>query len=436
MSPLMTVNIAGAEFKRDPYPFYARARAEAPVCKVTLPDKQTAYLVTRYDDVVQGLKDQRLVKDRKNAMTPEQLRKLPWMPPMFEPLASNMLDQDAPNHTRLRGLVHQAFTSRRIALLAERAQALADSLLDAVASSGKIELIRDYALPIPVTIIAEMLGVPERDRHAFHRWSNAVVKSTASRWGMLALIPTVLRFMRYIRRLVALRRADPQDDLLTALVQASQAGDQLSEDELVAMVLLLLIAGHETTVNLIGNGTFALLRNPQQLARLKAEPALIKPAIEELLRYESPVEMATERYAREDIALAGTAVPRGSLVLLVLASANRDEAQFPRAAELDITRAPNRHLAFGQGIHYCLGAPLARLEGEIAIGTLLRRLPDLRFSTPPEALSWRHGLILRGLDALPLRFTPVRAVVRDAEDRAEDRAEASLAPAGSDAITR
>ena len=175
-----------------------------------------------------------------------------------------------------------------------------------------------------------MLGIPDRDRRAFHGWSNAVIKSTASRWGMLMLIPSMLRFMRYIRRILALRRAEPRDDLLSALVQAEESGDQLSEDELVAMVMLLLIAGHETTVNLIGNGTFALLSNPDQLARLKAEPALIKPAIEELLRYESPVEMATERYAREDIELAGTVIPRGSLVLLVLASANRDEAQFPR----------------------------------------------------------------------------------------------------------
>ncbi len=406
MSPHLKVDITSADFKRNPYPFYARLRADAPVCSVSLPDRRTAYLVTRYDDVVRALKDARFAKDRHNALTPEQLRKQPWIPPMFEPLNSNMLDQDAPNHTRLRGLVHQAFTPRRIALLAERAQQLADSILDRIIQHGRIELISEYALPIPVTIIADMLGIPDRDRRAFHGWSNAVIKSTASRWGMLMLIPSMLRFMRYIRRILALRRAEPCDDLLSALVQAEESGDQLSEDELVAMVMLLLIAGHETTVNLIGNGTFALLSNPDQLARLKAEPALIKPAIEELLRYESPVEMATERYAREDIELAATVIPRGSLVLLVLASANRDEAQFPRADMLDISRAPNRHLAFGQGIHYCLGAPLARLEGEIAISTLLRRLPELHLAAAPEALNWRRGLILRGIERLPLAFTP------------------------------
>ncbi|MCG8347744.1 MAG: cytochrome P450 [Chloroflexales bacterium] len=408
----MNVDISSAAFKANPYPFYAHLRAEAPVCTVTLPDKQNAYLVVRYDDVVQVLKDPRFAKDRHNALTPEQLRKLPWMPPMFQPLTRQMLDQDEPNHTRLRGLVHKVFTPRQIEALAERAQQLSDTLLDAVAARGQIDLIKQYALPIPVTIIADMLGIPERDRHSFHRWSNAIISSTASRWGVLLMIPTMMQFMRYIRRMIKLRRADPQDDLLTALVQAEEVGDQLSEDELVAMVVLLLIAGHETTVNLIGNGTLALLRNPAQLAQLRDDPGLIKTAVEELLRYESPVEMATERYAREDIDIAGTIIPQGALVHAVLASANRDEQQFPQADVLDITRTPNRHMAFGHGIHYCLGAPLARLEGQIAISTLLRRLPDLRFAAAPEALSWRRGLLLRGLEALPLEFTPVARTYR------------------------
>jgi cytochrome P450 len=406
VAPHMNVNVSSPTFKANPYPFYARLRAEAPVCTVTLPDRQTAYLVARYDDVLQALKDPRFVKDRHNALTPEQLRKQPWVPPMFEPLMGQMLDQDGPNHTRLRGLVHMAFTPRRVEQLAQRVQTLADELLDAVAARGQIDLIRQYALPIPVTIIADMLGIPARDRHAFQRWSNAMIASSASRWGMLMMIPTIMRFMRYIRKLIALRRADPRDDLLSALVEAEEAGDQLSENELVAMVLVLLIAGHETTVNLIGNGTLALLRNPEQLARLRADPSLIATAVEELLRYESPVEMATERYAREDVEVAGTIIPRGALVHTVLASANRDEQQFPQADLLDIARTPNRHLAFGQGVHYCLGAPLARLEGQIAINTLLSRLCDLRFSAAPEALRWRRGLMLRGLEALPLSFTP------------------------------
>jgi cytochrome P450 len=212
----------------------------------------------------------------------------------------------------------------------------------------------------------------------------------------------VWAFMRYLRRLFERRRADPRDDLITALVQAEEAGDKLSEDELLAMVFLLLIAGHETTVNLIASGTLALLRHPDQLARLRHDPSLIKSAVEELLRYTSPVEMATERFAREDVIIAGTTIPRGELVLAVIGSANRDERQFEDPDTLRLDREPNRHLAFGQGGHYCLGAPLARLEGQIAISTLLRRLPDVRLAGGPESLRWRRGLFLRGLEKLPL----------------------------------
>jgi cytochrome P450 PksS len=211
--------------------------------------------------------------------------------------------------------------------------------------------------------------------------------------------------MRYVRRLLARRRADPRDDLITALLQVEEAGNSLSEDEVLAMVFLLLIAGHETTVNLIASGTLALIEHPEQAERLRAEPGLIKPAIEELLRFTSPVDIATERYAREEVTIAGTTIPRGALTLGAIGSANRDEAQFPDADTLDLGREPNRHLAFGQGAHYCLGAPLARLEGQIAVATLLRRLPTLRLPVAAESLRWRRGLVLRGLEALPLSYT-------------------------------
>jgi cytochrome P450 PksS len=210
--------------------------------------------------------------------------------------------------------------------------------------------------------------------------------------------------MRYIRKFIRKRRTNPQDDLVSALIRAEEAGDTLSEGELAAMVFLLLVAGHETTVNLIGNGVLALLEHPDQLAKLRNDPTLIKPAVEELLRYSSPVEMATERYAREDVHFAGVTIPRGEMVFAVIASANRDERQFPHPDALDLAREPNRHLAFGLGTHFCLGAPLARLEGQIAIATLLRRFPDLRLTLPPEKLSWRRGLLLRGLEALPVAF--------------------------------
>jgi cytochrome P450 PksS len=216
-----------------------------------------------------------------------------------------------------------------------------------------------------------------------------------------AILPAWL-FLRYVRRLVRMKRAAPGDDLLSELVRAEDAGDRLSEDELVAMVFLLLVAGHETTVNLIGNGTLALLEHPEQLERLRDDPGLIRPAVEELLRYDGPVETATERFAREDVTVAGVTIPQGSLVLAVLASANRDERQFPDPDRLDLTREPNRHLSFGLGIHFCLGAPLARLEAQVAINALLRRAPGLRLAAPRSALLWRRGLILRGLEALPV----------------------------------
>jgi cytochrome P450 len=221
---------------------------------------------------------------------------------------------------------------------------------------------------------------------------------------MLKAIPSALAFLRYIRRLVASRRSDPRDDLLGSLVQAEEAGENLSEDELVAMIFLLLVAGHETTVNLIGNGMLALLENPGQIERLRADPTLIESAVEELLRYDSPLATATERYAREDVTVCGMTIPRGGLVYAVIAAANRDEQQFPDAETLDIAREPNRHLSFGLGPHYCLGAPLARLEGQIAIGTLLNRLPDLRLAVDRKSLRWRRGLVLRGLEAVPVSF--------------------------------
>ncbi len=405
MKVASNVNIASSAFKGNPYPFYARLRAEAPVYSVRLPDKQIAWLVTRYDDVVSVLKDERFAKDRWKALTPKQVAKLPWIPEKFMPLSRNMLDLDAPDHTRLRSLVHKAFTPRLVENMRKQVQRLTEELLDAVQSRGKVDLIRDYALPLPTTVISQMLGIPERDRNRFHRWSSVIVSSTSSKFGMLKAIPNVLSFMRYIRKLIELRRSHPADDLLTALVQAEETGDQMSPDELLAMVFLLLVAGHETTVNLIGNGTLALLEFPDQMEKLRNDPGMIKSAVEELLRFHSPLETATERFAREDLNLAGVAIPHGSLVYAVLASANRDKSQFENADQLDLARANNKHVSFGLGAHYCLGAPLARLEAQIAINTLLRRLPQIRLAIPHQKLQWRKGLVLRGLEALPLEFT-------------------------------
>jgi cytochrome P450 PksS len=403
-SSRQTVNLASPAFKKNPYSYYARLRAEAPVSCVTLPTREVAWLITRYEDAAQVLKDERFVKNSANALTPAQAAQQPWFRKLFQPLKRNMLDLDPPDHTRLRALVQRAFTPRLIEQMRDRVQKLTDELLDQVQVRGGMDLIRDYALPLPTTIIAEMLGVPVEDRHAFHRWSKAMMSAASSTYGLVKAIPNVWAFLRYLRRIVKKRRVHPQDDLISALARAEEAGDTWSEDELVAMVFLLLVAGHETTVNLIGNGTLALLEHPEQWAKLRDDPTLIRSAVEELLRFSSPVEMATERYTREEVTVAGVTIPQGAMVFAVIASANRDERQFPNADTLDLTREPNKHLAFGLGPHFCLGAPLARLEGQLAISSLLRRMPDLRLSVASEALCWRGGLILRGLEALPVTF--------------------------------
>ncbi len=407
MDQALAPDLSSPQFKADPYPFYARLRAEAPVYRTMLPHKQVAWLVTRYEDVLGILKDERFVKDRLSAVSSEENGKMPWVPGVFKPLASNMLDADEPDHTRLRALVRKAFTPRLIEQLRERIHMLCDDLLDAAQRKGGIELISDYALPVPATVIADLLGVPPEDRRKFHRWSSKIVSlspgAETSLEGLRA-IPSAWAFIRYLRKQFEQRRFDPKDDLITALVQAEEAGDKLSEDELLAMGFLLLVAGHETTVNLIASGTLALLEHPEQMKMLMHNPSLIKPAVEELLRYTSPVQIATERFAGEDVAIAETMISRGELVLAAIGSANRDERQFENPDTLDITREPNRHLAFGKGVHHCLGAPLARMEGQIAIDTLLRRLPKLHLAVAPESLRWRQGLFLRGLEKLPLTF--------------------------------
>ena len=305
---IVAPDLASPAFKANPYPFYARLRAEAPVWRATLRDRRTAWLVTRYEDVARVLKDDTFAKDKLNAMDPEQRAKTPWVPGFLKPLERNMLDLDDPDHVRLRALVSKAFTPRLIERLRGRIEALCEELLDAMererGRKGGTDLVAGYALPLPATVIAELLGVPAEDHARFHRWSNRLVSVSSGR-DMLRALPAALSFVRYLRKLVERRRADPEDDLITALIRAEEAGDKLSEDELLAMAFLLLVAGHETTVNLIASGTLALLEHPEQTERLRRDPSLIKPAVEELLRYTSPVEMATERYAREDTEIEG-----------------------------------------------------------------------------------------------------------------------------------
>ncbi len=399
------VDLFDAAFKADPYPAYAELRATAPVHRTTLPDGRGVWLVTRYEDVLAIFKDERFVKDWRKVMTPEQLAQIPPIPEVMEPLSQNMLDTDPPDHERLRALVSKAFTPRLIERMRPRVQAIADVLLDVVEDRGEMDLIDDYAFPLPITVIAELLGVPSEDRNKFREWSDAAVSGNATKEYLeKVLIPHMQAFTDYLRALFKEKHKHPREDLISALVRAEEAGEKLNEDELLGMVFLLLVAGHETTVNLIGNGTLALLRYPEQFRKLREDPSLIKPAVEELLRYDGPVETSTERFAKEDVVIGGTVIPRGEMVLVVIAAADRDPERFRDPDALDITRVDNRHLAFGKGIHHCLGAPLARMEGQIAIGTLLRRMPELRLKEPPESLAWRPGMVLRGLQSLPVEF--------------------------------
>ncbi|MGH9884691.1 MAG: cytochrome P450 family protein [bacterium] len=400
---LPVVDVTSSEFKARAYDYYAKLRAEAPVQAVKLPNRHTVWLVSRYDDVAALLKDARLAKDRNNATGSRPFSRLPGMLGFLQAIERNMLDLDVPHHTRLRGLVHLAFTPRLVERMRSRIEDLSEELLARAIRRGRMDLIADYALPIPLTVISEMLGIPTADQLGFHRWSSAVVAATAKP-NLFRVLPAIWNFVRYLRRIIAAKRERPEDDLISALVAAEESGERLREDELVAMVFLLVIAGHETTVNLIGNGTLALLQWPEQHERLRAEPQLDASAVEELLRYDSPVEVSTERYAREPITIAGVTIPTGALVYGVLASANRDATQFEEPDRLDLGREKNRHLAFGQGIHYCLGAPLARLEGRIAIRRLLDRIPGLELAVPCSALRWRKGLNIRGLEELPVAW--------------------------------
>jgi cytochrome P450 len=402
MQTLTQPDFGSQRFKANPFPFYARLREEAPVFRIKGPTNEVGWLVTRYDDVAQVLKYSNLTKDRFGRMTPEQRAHLPWFVKFFEPLSKNMLNRDPPDHTRLRTLVHKAFTPRLVEQLRSRVQALSDRLLDEAGRKGSMELVAEYALVVPVTIIAEMLGVPSVDYRKFQRWSNRLTSNTNMR-DVLLSIPSLLMFARYLRKLIEQRRAAPGEDLLTALIQAEEAGDTLTPDELLSMVFLLLVAGHETTVNLIAGGTLALLQHPEQLERLRKNPDLIGPAVEELLRYASPVEMSTERFTREDFSVGGVTIPRGDLVFGVIASANRDGSHFKDPDTLDLGREPNKHLTFGLGIHYCLGAPLARRETKIAFDELFDAVGRFEVVTKDDELDYPMGLMLRSPRSLVIR---------------------------------
>ncbi|MGW2558968.1 cytochrome P450 family protein [Streptomyces sp. NPDC001514] len=394
---------ADPAFVADPFPLYRQLREDGPVRRAVIAGGLEAWLVTRYEDGLAALSDPRLSSDVHDASDHRLLQQLPETE--RESMLSNMLRSDPPDHTRLRRLVSKAFTARRVAELRPRIQGITDGLLDAVVPTGRADLVTDFALPLPVTVISELLGVPVEDRHEFQRWTDDMIMRGAEMPDPAVMNAAWQEMRTYLNKLLETKRARPGDDLLGALITARDEEQQLNEDELIAMAFLLLVAGYITTVNLIGGGIAALLAHPDQLELLRSDPELLPGAIEEFLRYDGPVSPGIARFAREDVEIAGVTVPRGATVLIASAIADRDPARFPDPDRLDITRRDNAHLAFGHGIHYCLGAPLARLEGQVAIGTALRRLPGLALAVPPGELRWRPGG-LRGPLSLPVTFTP------------------------------
>lgn len=394
--------------RADPYPFYARLRAEAPVRWDEAAGMDGGWVLTRHADVMAALRDPRVTATRlgppQNAdWLPEEYREAARQ--VFRAMPHQLLFLDPPDHTRLRGLVSNAFTPRLVEAWRPRIVELANELLDPVEQAGKMDVIASFAYPLPAIVIAELLGVPPGDREQFIRWSSDfgafLDGSSLTPLEALQALQGVADFMDYFRGIIARRRLAPRDDLLQALLTAREQEDKLSEDELLANLVLLLAAGHGTTTHLIGNGLLALLRHPDQFQRLRETPALIPTAIVELLRYDSPVQL-TGRSAREDLVIGDSKVAAGQHITTILGAANHDPDQFPDPDRLDVGRAENRHLSFGYGIHFCLGAPLARLEAEIAFAALTRRLPRLRLAGGAEsALDWQPSIVFRGLRSLP-----------------------------------
>jgi len=387
------------EFIADPYSFYHRLRATEPMHLTPF----GFHVASRHADVTTILRDKRFGKDFIGRMTRRHGPQI-MEEPVYRSMSHWMLQLDPPDHGRLRGLVVRAFTARRIEDMRPRIQAIVDAIIDRVAPRGQMDLIADFAFRLPVTVICDMLGIPAGDREVFFNSSRAGGR-------LLDLAPLSgaeikeqnsfnLAMAEYFRRLFDLRRREPGDDLTTQLVQAEEHGDKLSNEELTANIILLFGAGHETTVNLIGNGLLALYRNPDQLQLLQDDPSLTTNAVEELLRYDSSVQV-TSRTTLEDVdEIGGIPLAKGQSVICLLGAANRDPAAYTEPDRLDITRADVRPLSFGGGVHYCVGAQLARLEGEIAIATLLRRLPNLRLHDLDRP-DWRQTFVLRGLNKLP-----------------------------------
>jgi cytochrome P450 len=401
----------GAHDRDNPFPLYAEVRDRGAVHAVTLADGHDAWLVVRYEEARAALNDPRFSKDMHaaQALSPDVVAEgLPG--PVF---ARHMLNVDPPDHTRLRRLVAAAFSVRRIEGLRPQVQRIVDKLLDDIAAAGpdrQVDLVASFAFPLPFTVICELLGVPESERAALGRELTALLSpaSTPDEYSRAKAASDAVVAM--LGALVEAKRHAPGDDLVTALIEARDGDERLTQQELLSTIFQLIVAGHDTTTSLIGNSVVALLRHPEQLAALRSDPERLTAALEEFLRYDSPVPHATFRYAVEPVEIGGTTIPAGAQVIISLAAANRDGGQYAEPDALDIDRANVRHLAFGHGIHFCLGAALARMEGQLALGSLLRRFPELRLAGAADDLHWGHGdgLVLRGLTELPVVAGPAQ----------------------------
>jgi len=389
-------------FIADPYPVYAELRERAPV---VLDRATNHWLVSRYEDVNTLLRDRRFGRTYHHLATDDEMGRPSapeWHAPFWHLVRSGILDMEPPDHTRVRRLVAKAFTPRMAEALRPHVQRLMDENVDTVAGAGEIDLIPSIAEPLPVAVIAQLLGIPDEDRHLLRPWSADICR-------MYELAPTeedariairaCVEFSDYLRQLSRARRAEPREDLISGLAQVVDEGERLTEDELIGTCVLLLNAGHEATVNVTGNGWWSLFRHPDQLRRLRSEPSLVPRAIEELMRFDTPLQMF-ERWVLEDVEICGVEVPKGAELGLLFGSANHDPAVFERPDELDLGRDPNPHLAFGAGVHFCLGAPLARIELETSFATLLRRFPRMELVEEP---AWKPNYIIRGLEALRVR---------------------------------
>ncbi|MGH2616546.1 MAG: cytochrome P450 family protein [Thermomicrobiales bacterium] len=428
---VVELNISDPQFMATAYDTYAELREEGPVTRIKFRSgfegeesgsprdrmfNTETYFVTKYDDVISTLLDDRFSVDPKTVMTPEQREKTPEAPEEFRPFARSLLTIDPPDHTRIRKLVQPSFTGRGMEAMRPGIQEIVDNLLDRAereaaargetAPNRRMELIEALAYPFPVAVISDMLGIPREDRQKIRGWTQNLIrvdrgndpeKQEEVRAGLR-------EFTAYLTGLFARKRVEPTDDMISRMVLIEEDNDVLDEEEMLATVFLMYLAGHVTTVNLVGNGVVALLTHPEQLAKLQADPGLAKNVVEETLRYWGPVDFIARRIATEDLEIAENPIAKGDHVAVGLASANRDPERFVDPNAFDITREDaNRHVAFGRGIHVCLGAPLARVEGQVAFETLIRRYPDLRLAVPADEIKW-GGSFLRGFGQVPLLF--------------------------------